>query len=103
MAKRNGGEALKEEEKRSLNKGNLQKLVGIFKFMLAYRGNFIIGLIALALSTLTLLAFPYLAGQLIDVALKKSRYFTSINQVTLALFVVLIVQSLFSFIRVYTF
>jgi ATP-binding cassette, subfamily B, bacterial len=104
MAKRHGGsEPLKKEEKRSLNKANLRYLTGVFRFMKPYRGLFFLGMIALALSTLTLLAFPRLSGELLDVASGKGKYFSSINQVALALILILFVQSIFSFIRVYTF
>jgi ABC-type multidrug transport system fused ATPase/permease subunit len=104
MAKRHGGsEPLKKEEKRSLNKANLRYLSGVFRFMRPYRGLFILGMIALALSSLTLLAFPRLSGELLDVASGKGKYFSSINQVALALILILFVQSIFSFIRVYTF
>ena len=96
-------ETLKEEDKRPLNKASLRRLTGIFRFMLPYKGLFVLGLIALALSSLILLAFPRLAGELLDVASGKPRYFGSINQVAFALFLILFVQSIFSFIRVYTF
>jgi ATP-binding cassette subfamily B protein len=61
MAKRTN-EPLKEEEKRPLNKKSLENLFRVFSFMLPYIGPFIIGLIALFISTITLLAFPKLAG-----------------------------------------
>lgn len=102
MAKRNG-EKIKEEDKRRLDKKGLQNLVGIFRYMLPYKGIFFLGLIALALSSLILLAFPRLAGELLDVASGKPRYFSSINQVAMALLLILFVQSIFSFVRVYTF
>lgn len=102
MAKRRK-EKLNEEDKRSLNKTGLRKLIGIFRFMLPYKGLFLLGLLALALSSLILLAFPRLAGELLDVASGKARYFDSINQVAIALLAILFVQSIFSFIRVYTF
>ena len=103
MAKRNR-EALREEEKRPMNKKSLGQLLGIFKFTSAYKGWFFVGLASLGLSTVTILAFPYLAGALLDVAQGKSvSYFNSIDQVALALIVVLFVQGIFSFTRVYTF
>jgi ATP-binding cassette, subfamily B, bacterial len=103
MAKRNRGDALQEGEKRKIDSVSLKKLSGILKFMMPYKGLFILGLISLALSTFTILAFPKLAGELLDVATGQSKYFDSINQVTLALIFVLFTQSIFSFIRVYTF
>jgi ATP-binding cassette subfamily B protein len=102
MAKRNA-EGLKEEDKRRLSKASLRELAGVFRFMLPYKGLFFLGLVALALSSLILLAFPRLAGELLDVASGKGHYFGSIGQVALALFVILFVQSIFSFTRVYTF
>lgn len=101
MAKRS---VLNEGEKRPLNKSGVQKLLGIFRFVLPYRWTFILGLVALALSSGTLLAFPYFAGKLLDVAQgKKNFFFTSINQIALALIGILLIQSVFSFLRVYTF
>ena len=68
------------------------------------KGGSFVGLASLGLSTVTILAFPYLAGALLDVAQGKSvSYFNSIDQVALALIVVLFVQGIFSFTRVYTF
>lgn len=102
-------ERLKEEEKRKLNRHSLKKLVGIFRFMLPYRAYFTAGLLSLTLSSFTILSFPYLAGTLLDVASGKDAKLlfgitlTSISQVTIALFGVLFIQSIFSFIRVYTF
>ena len=104
MAKRNRGETLKEEEKRPLNSQSFKQLIGIFKFTFPYRGLFTVGFIALMLSSGTLLAFPLLAGKLLDIATgKEIPYFSSINEIALALVVVLLVQSIFSFVRVYTF
>lgn len=104
MAKRKGAEELREEEKRPINKKTLSHLLGIFKFVLPYKIWFIIGLASLGLSSVTLLAFPYLAGKLLDVAGGKTvPYFSNINQIALALLGILFVQGAFSFTRVYTF
>lgn len=104
MAKRKGNEPLREEDKRAINASNVQKLLGIFRFVLPYKGMFIIGLISLFFSTITLLSFPYFAGKLLDLAEGKSiAFFTSINQVALVLIGILFAQSIFSFTRVYTF
>src|SRR5688572_2003280 len=103
MAKRSK-EKLKDEEKRPLNSQSVKKLLGIFRFTLPYKGWFIVGFISLILSSATILAFPYLAGKLLDVAGGKTApYFTSINEIAIALVVILVVQGIFSFTRVYTF
>lgn len=102
MAKRRK-EKLTQEEKRKVDRAGIRHLAGIFRFMLPNKGIFFIGLLALALSSLILLAFPRLAGELLDVASGKGTYFQSIDHVALALLLILFVQGIFSFIRVYTF
>lgn len=97
-------EPLKEEDKRALNASNLRKLGSIFRFVMPYKWYFIVGLISLVLSSGTILAFPYFAGRLLDVASGKAiPFFSSINEVALALIGILAVQGIFSFTRVYTF
>jgi ABC-type multidrug transport system fused ATPase/permease subunit len=103
MAKRTGREPLRAEEKRPINKTSLRKLGSIFQFMLPYKGLFIFGLVSLALSSVTLLTFPRLSGELLDIASGKPKYFNTINEAALALMGVLFIQAIFSFIRVYTF
>ena len=102
MAKRR--EPLSEEDKRKLNKDNFRKLAGIFKFILPYKWVFLVGMIFLVLSSVTLLAFPYVAGKLIDVASGKSDWIIhDINTIALGLVALLFAQSVFSFFRVYLF
>jgi ABC-type multidrug transport system fused ATPase/permease subunit len=97
-------EALPEEDKRPINKNTLKHLLGIFQFLIPYRWIFTVGLICLMLSSVMLMAFPYFAGKLLDLASGKSvPYFSSINTIALVLLGILIVQSFFSFTRVYTF
>lgn len=101
MAKR---KFLEEGEKRPVNKEGFKRLAGIFKFMLPYRWTFAFGLVALGLSSGILLSFPYFAGLMLDVAQgKKGFIFTTVNQIGITLMSILAIQSVFSFIRVYTF
>jgi ATP-binding cassette, subfamily B, bacterial len=104
MAKRAISEPLREEEKRRVTKDTLKRLAGVFRFMWPHRLLFFWGLLCLVLSSGTMLSFPFFAGQLLDLASGKAvPYFSSINQVAIALLGILIVQSFFSFTRVYTF
>ncbi len=97
-------EPLAPDDKKTLNISNLKKLLGILHFVWPYRVYFFTGLVALMLSSLTLLSFPYFAGQLLDIATgKPGTYFNSINHVALVLIGILLVQAVFSFTRVYTF
>jgi ABC-type multidrug transport system fused ATPase/permease subunit len=101
---RGNREPLTKEDKRPVNPTTLKKLFGIFRFVWPYRWRFILGLTALVLSSATLLSFPYFAGQLLDVASGKAvPYFSSINQIAGVLLLILFIQSIFSFTRVYTF
>ncbi len=102
MAK-NRGTALDPEEKRKLNKQNLSKLGGIFRFLLPYKTEFIAGLVFLLFSSLTLLTFPFVAGKLIDTAQGSSWIVNDVNSIALILIGILAVQSIFSFFRVWLF
>lgn len=102
MAKKRGS-ALEEHEKRKLNKQNLGKLSGIFRFVWPYRVNFILGMVFLLLSSLTLLTFPFVAGKLIDTASGDSWLVDDINSIAFLLLGILLVQSIFSFFRVWLF
>lgn len=111
MAKKRG--PLDPEEKRKLNRSNLSKLFEITRYIKPYRIYFILGMICLAFSSTTLLAFPFLAGKLVDVAngqpwklpLPTSDPYvvTRIRDIGIALIAVLFIQSIFSFFRVYFF
>ncbi|MEP2773571.1 MAG: ABC transporter transmembrane domain-containing protein [Fulvivirga sp.] len=112
MAKNRGRAPLNEEEKRKLNKSNFKKLLGIFRYTLPYKRVFIVGMICLVFSSTTLLAFPFFAGKLLDIATGKgwqlqlagnSYDINSINTVALILIGILLIQSIFSFFRVYLF
>lgn len=102
MAKKRGT-ALEEHEKRKLNKQNLSKLGGIFRFVLPYKVNFLLGMVFLLFSSLTLLTFPYVAGKLIDTASGESWLVDDINGIAFILLGILLVQSIFSFFRVWLF
>ena len=102
MAKKRGN-ALEAHEKRKLNKKNLGKLGGIFKFMLPYKVPFIFGMLFLLFSSLTLLTFPFVAGKLIDTASGEGWLVNDLNLIALMLLGILLVQSIFSFFRVWLF
>ena len=102
MAKKRGT-ALEEHEKRKLNKENLNKLSGIFRFVLPYKVNFLLGMAFLLFSSLTLLTFPFVAGKLIDTASGETWLVNDINGIAFILLGILLIQSLFSFFRVWLF
>ncbi len=89
------------KSKQRLTKEGFKKLYTIFKYAYPYRGKYVLGLIALAFSIITSLLFPKLLGEILAVLEKKSNY--TINQVIVVLGIVLVLQSIFSFGRVYFF
>lgn len=101
MAKQRLNGQQPEAVNKRVTKQGLREAGEIFKFVLPYKGFFIFGLLCLTLSSLTSLAFPKLAGMLIDAANGKINF--SINQVAFGLLGVLVVQSIFSFGRVILF
>jgi ABC transporter fused permease/ATP-binding protein len=85
-------------------KSQIQQLAGIYRFILPYRWSFLIGMIGLVFSSLTLLSFPLISGELLDVAAGNESWLSdNVNVIALCLLGVFLVQSIFSFIRVYFF
>ncbi|MBD2715564.1 ATP-binding cassette domain-containing protein [Microvirga sp. STR05] len=95
-------------EKKKLSKESFQRGLRIFRFTLPYRGKFIIGLLLLAFSTSTFLAFPWVAGKLVDAANHKpvslpGGLVLDIDRIALLLFCIIVLQGLFSFGRIWFF
>ncbi|MEI7583057.1 ABC transporter transmembrane domain-containing protein [Runella sp.] len=103
MAKGRGmdTEVLPEDKKRKLSKESVKKTLKIFRFILPYRTTFLVGILFLVLSLTTNILFPKLIGEIVGVIEGKSSY--TIDQVVLVLIGILILQSLFSFGRIYFF
>lgn len=109
MAKRKRG-PLEPEEKRKLNRDNLQKLWSIARYLKPYKWAFIFGMVCLIFSSTLLLGFPYLAGKLVDVAGGSPWVIPSteisINEIApigMTMIALLFLQGIFSFFRVYLF
>lgn len=96
-----GVELSPEDKKRKLSKESVSKALKIFRFILPYKSTFLIGIVFLLLSLTTNLIFPKLIGEIVAVIEGKSLY--KLNQVVLFLIGILILQSLFSFGRIYFF
>ncbi len=91
-------------KKNFLNKDQFKHLVGIYQFILPYKWNFAIGMVGLIFSSLTLLSFPLISGELLDVASGNESWLSNnLNFIALCLLAVFLIQSIFSFIRVYFF
>ncbi|WP_439880018.1 ABC transporter ATP-binding protein [Pontibacter sp. MBLB2868] len=106
MAKRGfglNGEQDKEGRKK-ITKESFRRGLRIFGYVLPYKIKFIVGLGFLVLSSLTFMAFPYLVGKLFDSSSGKATGLTAdINMIAIGLFLVILLQGIFSFFRVYFF
>ncbi|MGD1891945.1 MAG: ABC transporter ATP-binding protein [Cyclobacteriaceae bacterium] len=86
------------------NKFQWEQLAGIYRFILPYRWSFLIGMIGLVFSSLTLLSFPLISGELLDVAAGNESWLSNnISVIAFCLLGIFLIQSIFSFIRVYFF
>ncbi|MBC7922269.1 MAG: ATP-binding cassette domain-containing protein [Ferruginibacter sp.] len=103
MAKRRErfGAETEAADKKKVTREGLKETLKIFEFVLPYRGTFALGLVMLVLSTGTSLGLLWLFGEIVDAAQGKSSF--TINQVTLAIVAILVLQAVFSFFRVYLF
>src|ERR1039458_5910516 len=86
---------------------NLKEARSIFRYVQPYRVRFVLGLIFIALSSGTTMAFPYLLKQLVDSAshVIKGPYGITFSpgMIALVMISVLSVQMIFSYTRIYLF
>lgn len=102
MAKRDRGGLVDEKDKKKVTLSGLKKALAIYAYLWPYRGLFFIGLFFLTLSSTTVMVFPYVTGKLVDVSLGKLPGWDR-DTVALAMMGILLVQAVFSFLRVLTF
>ncbi|MBC6697941.1 ABC transporter ATP-binding protein [Hymenobacter puniceus] len=94
--------------KKKLSKESFQQGLRIFRFTLPYRAKFIVGTVLLTLSSASTMAFPWLIGKLADAAngnlvVLPNGTAVSINQIALGFGVLILLQGLFSFGRIWFF
>jgi len=103
-----GSDATADLPKTKVNKDSLKRSLRIFRYVLPYKGLFAVGLMMLLLSSSTFMAFPFLAGKLIDAANHKPVILPNglelgIDRIALLLFVIIVFQGFFSFGRIWFF
>lgn len=90
-----------EEEKRKRITGkDLKNAFKVFSFMKPYKWHFISGFVLLAVASVLFMTFPKIIGEMMKAAEGKSEYPYTVNHYMLALIAILLIQGLFSFIRV---
>jgi ABC-type multidrug transport system fused ATPase/permease subunit len=87
--------------KAKLDRSSLAKTARLFKHFGKEKWKLYLGLVFLMLTSLTLLAFPWLLRELIKTV--EDGEFAKINQIGFLLILVLVGQSIFSFFRIYLF
>lgn len=92
-----------EPAKKRVKWDDLKKALGVFRYIGPYRYTYLIGIVFLIFSTIASLLLPFLISELVAAAEDKSTYFSSVNQVVMALVGILVVQAIFSYGRVYAF
>lgn len=100
----NSGDSQGEDlPKPKLNKELIKKAFHIFSYLKPYKGKFIIGMIFLILSSLTMLTFPALLGAMIDAAQGKQTYpwlHSNVMYIGIVSLSILLFQSIMSFFRI---
>lgn len=97
-----------KEEKVKLSKDNYKNAFRVFRFIKPYRAYFILGFLFLILSSLTAMAFPYLIGKLFDAETGNGIQLelfdlSPMESIVALLFFIFLLQSIFSFLRIYLF
>lgn len=101
MENKSNSEFAERLKKKKFDKTSFKKALKLLNFVLPYKWAFAIGIVFLVLSTSTTLTFPSLIGEVTRVIEGNSNY--SLNQVVLFFGGILILQGIFSFLRVYVF
>src|SRR5690606_21491180 len=89
--------------KPKLNKELLKKAFQLFSYLRPYRTKFVVGMVFLILSSLTMLAFPALLGAMIDAAQGRQTYpwlYPSVLYIGGISMIILLFQSIVSFGRI---
>lgn len=86
-----------------MNWARLKESLYVFKYIRPYKWQFAGGLVLLALSSLLFMALLPLSGEMLDIALGKSKMKFSLSQMGLLLFFYLVIQGVISYFRVMLF
>jgi len=95
-----------ELPKAKLDRESLRQALELFKYLRPYRARFTTAMVALFIGSLLSLAFPYLAGSIVDAAVKHTQGkgdMGGVDQTALILIGVLAVQAGFSFFHALSF
>ncbi len=103
MSKKNPTSPTDAPTSKKLNLDQLRRALRIFAFVRPYRWRLFVGLLLLFVSSMVFMIFPFLSGELINIAQGKSKYPFSLQQVGFFLMAVLFAQGFVSYYRVQLF
>jgi len=101
MALRHTDNTTREVPRKKITREGLKRLMRLFRFVQPHRGTFAGGMVFLILSSLSVLVFPMLMGDLIDSA--RHGTIEGINRIGLILIGVFVLNAVFSYFRIYLF
>jgi len=91
-----------EKNKKKITKAGLQNAFKIFRYLKPYKLEYALGMFFLFGSSLANLAFPKLVGDLVNSG-NEGLVTENINRIALILAVILVVQAIFSYLRIVLF
>ncbi len=91
-----------EEQKKRVSWEEFKGSLYVFKFIRPYRWYFAAGMLLLVLGSGLFMLFPLIVGQMVDIANGEAARFT-LEQLTWGLVILLVVQTIFSYLRVMCF
>lgn len=103
MAKRFENNGVEATPKVKLTRETFREALKIFEFVRPYRWSLILGMLLLFVSSLVFMLFPYLMGQMVDIAQGTSQLDLTLASMGWVLLIVLIAQGLVSYTRVILF
>ena len=112
MQESNNTEQSTPQPQKSISKKSMKSFMTLMNYMRPYKLTFSFGLVLLLLSTLTFLFFPFLISMMADLAQGKpfilnalgyTYSFNSRNELAILLIVIILLQSILSFGRIYVF
>lgn len=89
----------KTEQKKKISRESLNRAYKVFQYIFPYKWYFIIGLILIVIGSGAFMFIPGICGEMVNVATGEGQYGFSLNQLGLALVVLVLVQAILSFIR----
>jgi ABC-type multidrug transport system fused ATPase/permease subunit len=89
--------------KTKLSRENFSDALKIFQFIKPYRWSMILGMVMLAVSSLSFMVILWLCGELVNTAQGKSQIFSSLDQIGVLLVSIIAVQGVVSYFRMLLF